>query len=208
MKRQRLLLLLLSRFSPDPVRPHRRQPTRLPHPWDSPGKNTGVGCHFFLQCRKVESESEVAQLCPTPSDPMDCSPPGSSIRGIFQARVLEWGAIAFSTRQRTGALMTMSLCLEKGHTLPLSWTLHRAPPGSEEILPLTRGSCLFLGLHLTTMASGSPLGPPIQSRFPGYILHQSLMLMSSRHWPQTVGGSLMVCDWFVVCLPPHTRKGA
>ena len=78
------------------VRPHRRQPTRLPHPWDSPGKYTGVGCHFLLQCMKVKTESEVAQSCPTLSDPMDCSPPGSSIHGIFQARVLEWGAIAFS----------------------------------------------------------------------------------------------------------------
>ena len=80
----------------DTVRPHRQQPTRLPRPWDSPGKNTGVGCHFLLQCRKVKSESEVAQSCPTPSDPMDCSLPGSSIHGILQARVLEWGAIAFS----------------------------------------------------------------------------------------------------------------
>src|SRR5574337_1109095 len=82
----------------DSVRPHRRQPTRLPRPWDSPGKNTGVGCHFLLQCMKVKSESEVAQSRPTPSDPMDCSPPGSSIHGIFQARVLEWGAIAFSEK--------------------------------------------------------------------------------------------------------------
>ena len=127
----------------DSVRPHRRQPTRLPCPWDSQGKNTGVGCHFLLQCMKVKSESEVVQsvrllatpwtaayqappsmgfsrqeywsglpfpspmhesekwkrsrsVCPTPSDPMDCSLPGSSIHGIFQARVLEWGAIAFS----------------------------------------------------------------------------------------------------------------
>ena len=77
------------------VWPHRRQPTRLAHPWDSPGKNTGVGCHFLLQCMKVKSESEVTQSCPTPSDPMDCSLPGSSVNGIFQARVLEWGAIAF-----------------------------------------------------------------------------------------------------------------
>jgi len=76
--------------------PHRRQPTRLCCPWDSPGKNSGVGCHFLLQCRKVKSESEVAQSCPTLCDPMDCSLPGSSIRGVFQARVLEWGAIAFS----------------------------------------------------------------------------------------------------------------
>ena len=80
----------------DSVRPQRRQPTRLPHPWDSPGKNTGVGCHFLLQCMKVKSESEVTQSCPTPSDPMDCSLPGSSIHGIFQTRVLEWVAIAFS----------------------------------------------------------------------------------------------------------------
>ena len=70
------------------VRPHRRQPTRLPRPWDSPGKNTGVGCHFLLQCMKVKSESEVTQSCPTLSDPMDCSLPGSSVHGIFQARVL------------------------------------------------------------------------------------------------------------------------
>ena len=79
----------------DSVRPHRRQPTRLLCPWDSPGKNTGVGCHFLLQCMKVKSESEVAQSCLTLLDPMDCSPPGFSVHGIFQARVLEWVAIAF-----------------------------------------------------------------------------------------------------------------
>ena len=73
----------------DSVWPHRWQPTRLPHPWDSPGKNTGVGCHFLLQRMKVKSESEVAQSSPTLSDPMDCSLPGSSAHGIFQARVLE-----------------------------------------------------------------------------------------------------------------------
>ena len=78
------------------VGPHRRQTTRLPHPWDSPGKNTGVGCHFLLQCMRVKRESEVAQSYMTLSDPMDCSLPGSSIHGIFQARVLEWGAIVFS----------------------------------------------------------------------------------------------------------------
>ena len=78
------------------VRPHRRQPSRLPCPWDSPGKNTGVGCHFLLQCMKVKSESEVTQSCPTLRDPMDCSPPGSSVHGIFQARGLGWGASALS----------------------------------------------------------------------------------------------------------------
>ena len=80
----------------DSVRPHRRQPTRLHSPWDSPGKNSGVGCHF-LQCMKVKSESEVAQLCPTLHDPVNCSLPGFSVYGIFQVRVLEWVAIAFST---------------------------------------------------------------------------------------------------------------
>ena len=74
----------------------RRQPTRLPRPWDSPGKNSGVGCHLLLQCMKVKSESEVAESCPTLSDPMDCSPPGSSIHRIFQGRVLEWGCLRTS----------------------------------------------------------------------------------------------------------------
>ena len=78
------------------VQLHRRPPTRLLCPWDSPGKNTGVGCHCLLQCMKVKSESEAAQSCPTLSDLMDYSLPSSSVRGIFQARVLEWGAIAFS----------------------------------------------------------------------------------------------------------------
>ena len=80
----------------DSVRPHRWLPIRLHRPWDSPGKNTGVGCHFPLQYMKVKRESEVAQSYPTLSDPMDCSLPGSSIHGIFQARVLEWGAISCS----------------------------------------------------------------------------------------------------------------
>ena len=73
----------------DSVRPHRRQPSKRPRPWNSPGENTGVGCHFLLQCMKVKSESEVAQSCPTLSDPIDYSLPGSSVHGIFQARVLE-----------------------------------------------------------------------------------------------------------------------
>ena len=80
----------------DSVQSHRGQPIRLRCPWDSPGKNTGVGCHFLLQCIKVKSESKVAQSCPTLRVPMDCSLPGSFVHGIFQARVLEWGAIAFS----------------------------------------------------------------------------------------------------------------
>ena len=80
----------------DSLRPHGLQPTRLLCPWDFPGENTGVGCHRLLQCMTVKRESEVTQSCPTPSDPMDCSLPGSCVHGIFQARVLEWGAIAFS----------------------------------------------------------------------------------------------------------------
>ena len=78
----------------DSVQPYRWQPTRLPCPWDSPGKNTGVGCHFLLPCMKVKSE--VTQSCPTFGDPMDCSLPDFSFHGIFQARVLEWGAISLS----------------------------------------------------------------------------------------------------------------
>ena len=95
-----LLLLLLSCFSrvrlcatPETAA-HQAHPSlgfsRQEH------SRQGVGCHFLLQCMKVKSESEVAQSCLTLSDPMDCSPPGSSVHGIFQARVLEWGAVAFS----------------------------------------------------------------------------------------------------------------
>ena len=101
----------------DSVRPHRRQPTRLLCPWDSPGKNTGVGCHFLLRCMKVKSQSEVAQSCPTLSDPMDCSLPGSSVHGIFQARVLECGAIAFSCFHCSKCVIT--LCLKTYNLCPL-----------------------------------------------------------------------------------------
>ena len=93
----------------DSVRLHRRQPTRLPRPWDSPGKNTGVGCHFLLQCMKLKNESEVAQSCWTLRHPMDCSLPGSSIHGIFQARVLEWSAIAFSKHPKIQSLVAFKV---------------------------------------------------------------------------------------------------
>ena len=93
----------------DSVRPRRRQPTRLPCPRDSLGKNTGVGCHFLLQRMKVKSQSEVAQLCLTFRDPMHCSLPGSSVHGIFQARVLEWGAIAFSAEMDKSTKKVKSL---------------------------------------------------------------------------------------------------
>ena len=90
-----LLLDAKSLQSCPTLRSHRRQPTRLPRPWDSPGKNTGVGCHFLLQCMKVKSKSEDAQSCPTLHNPMDCSPPGSSFPGSCLEK-LEWGTIAFS----------------------------------------------------------------------------------------------------------------
>ena len=109
----------------DSVRPQRRQPTKLPRPRDSPGKNTGVGCHFLLQCRKVKSESEVAQSCPTLSNPMDCSLPGSSVHGIFQARVLEWGAIAFSAHVEL-VVNNSSTSAEDANSIPV---LERFPRG-------------------------------------------------------------------------------
>ena len=120
-----LLLLLLNCFSCVrlcAVWLHRRQPTRLRCPWDSPGKNTGVGCHFLLPCMEVKSETEVTQSCLTLSDPMDCSPPGSSVHGIFQSRVLEWGAIAFSVHSQNNVcwkLVTAALLFIKlGNWLP------------------------------------------------------------------------------------------
>ena len=122
----------------DSVRPHRRQLTRLPCPWDSPGKNTGVGCHFLLQCMNVKSESEVAQSCRTLSDPMDCSPPGSSVHGIFQARVLEWVALlTLNSREGTQLhpsteywikdLLSMAPPIRTRPSFPLSQSL---PSGS------------------------------------------------------------------------------
>ena len=111
----------------DSVQPHRWQPTRLPRPWDSPGKNTGVGCHFLLQCMKVKSESEVAQSCPTLSNPMDCSLPGSSIHGIFQARVLEWVATAFSGKRVYGGQNLLYLdFLLHGMSTPLISVLSKS----------------------------------------------------------------------------------
>ena len=102
----------------DSVRPHGWQPTRLPRPWASPGKNTGVGCHFLLQCMKVKSESEVAQSCPTLSNPMDYSLPGSSIHGIFQARVLECQAsLSITNSQSLLKLMSIKLVMPSNHLI-------------------------------------------------------------------------------------------
>ena len=122
----------------DSVRPHRRQPTRLPHPWDSPGKNTGVGCHFLLQCINVKSESEVAQSHLTLRDPMDCSLPGSSVHGIFQARVLEWGAIAFS-----------ECCYERGSNQGIaSPSCCKAWSGGSDVIPCLCEAVLLICIHL------------------------------------------------------------
>ena len=143
------MLLLLSLFSRvDSVQPHRWQPTRLPRPWDSLRKNAGMGCHFLLQCMKVRSKSEVAQSGPTLSDPMDCSPPGFSVHGIFQARVLEWGAIAFSAGWLCWGL---AMCLAMlgagsgqqwgpGTPPPMIWTkleVTQEIPGVQSFEPVT-----------------------------------------------------------------------
>ena len=103
---------------------HRQQPNRLCHPWDSPGKNTGVGCRFLLQCMKVKSESEVAQSCLTLSNPVDCSLPGSSILWIFQARVLEWGAIEeFLLKLYVSTWMSFP-CINLPEPIWLNWLFH------------------------------------------------------------------------------------
>ena len=121
------------------LRPHRWQPTRLPRPWDSPGKNTGVCCHFLLQCMKVKSQSEVAQSCLTLSDLMDCSPPGFSVHAIFQARVLEWGAIAFSElRAKQYQIELLFLSLSQNIIIePLRLTLTKQ----------THNTHIFLGIN-------------------------------------------------------------
>ena len=110
----------------DSVWPHWWQPTGLPHPWNTPGKNTGVGCHFCLQCMKVKSESEAAQSCLTLSDPMDCSPPGSLAHGILQARTLEWVAISVSNAWKWKVKVKS---LSRVRLLVTPWTAaYQAPP--------------------------------------------------------------------------------
>ena len=103
------MLLLLSRFSHVQLcYPIDSSLPGSPRPWDSPGKNTGVGCHFLLQCMKVKSESEVIQSCPTLSDPVDCSPSGSSVHGIFQIGVCNAFIInEFSGRSQLDAFWKM-----------------------------------------------------------------------------------------------------
>ena len=117
-------LLLVAAVMSNSVQPHGLQPTRLLHPWNSPGKNTGVGRHFLLQCVKVKSESEVAQSCPTLCNPMDCSLPGSSVHGIFQAKILEWVAIVFSKWQSAAVAKSCQSCPT------LCDPIDGSPPGS------------------------------------------------------------------------------
>ena len=131
----------------DYVRPHRWQPTRLLSSWDSPGKNTGVGCYFLLQWVKVKSEGEVAQSCPTLSNPMDCSLPGSSIHGISQARVPEWSAIAFSNEWKWKVKVKL-LSRVRLFTTP-GTKAYQAPPS--------------MGFSRQEYWSGVPLPSPIQS---------------------------------------------
>ena len=131
------LLLLLSRLSH--VRLCATPETaahQAPRPCDSPGKNRGVGCHFLLQCMKVKSESEVAQSCQTLGDPMDCSLPGSSVHGIFQARVLEWGAIAFSKTLPRTCVLQDSLMVQRLRIHPhLRWPLEAVPTTQRKQMP-------------------------------------------------------------------------
>ena len=129
------------------MQPHRQQPTRLPSAWDSPGKNTGVGCHFLLQCMKMKSQSEVAQSCPTLSNPMDCSLPGSSVHGIFQPRVLEWVAISFSNASKWKV---------KVKSLSHVWLLATPRTAAYQTPP-------SMGFSRQVYWSGVPLPSPVQA---------------------------------------------
>ena len=146
----------------DSVWPHRRQPTRLPYPWDSPGKNTGVRCHFLLQCTKVKSESEVAQSCLTLSNPMDCRLPGSSVHRIFQARVLEWGATALSMKRP----LVFPILLFS--SISLHWSLRKAFLSLLAILWNSAFRWIYLHYLHHTLVSGQQQGgktaPPINRK--------------------------------------------
>ena len=182
----------------DSVRPHRQQPTRLPRLSVLPGKNTGVGCRFLLQCMKVRSESEVAQSCPTLCDPMDCSPPGSSIHGIFQARVVDRGATAFS--EQGGEHKRISLTVYRldsgdpgvGRAGLCVWEEAPLPglsPACRWSLAAFAVSCLWT-CCLDSMADpGKSLDTEAQTSFPG-----------RQHFPRSVlshavAGSCVSLSW-------------
>ena len=176
----------------DSVRPHRRQPTRLLCPWDSPGKNTGVGCHCLLQCMKVKSESEVAQLCPTLSDPMDCSLPGSSVHGIFQARVLEWGTIAFSEIHSTEAQKfswhgNYFLSWVKFSAEPTisDWFLPRVSAGVCAVIPLACAICRLFSSHMGSVHQPW-LEPVSWNEWVQHHGYSQLRLTKLLMWPRMV----------------------
>ena len=142
------------------MRPQRQQPTRLRHPWDSPGKNNGVGCHFLLQCMKLKSEREVAQSCPTLSHPTDCSLPGSSVHGIFQARVLEWGAIAFSKILSTQYIFVDCKFRSVSQSCPtLCHPMNRSTPG----LPVHHQLLEFTQNHVHRVGDAIQPSHPLSS---------------------------------------------
>ena len=163
----------------DSVRPHRRQPTRLPRPWDSPGKNSGVGCHFLLQCMKVKSESEVAQLCPTLIDPMDCPSPGSSVHGILQARILEWIAMPFSrgsSQPRDRISISYVSCIGRQVLYHLS---HQRSPSiiRAAAAAKSRQSCPTL----CDPIDGSPPDPSVHGIFQARVLEWVAIAFSLSH---------------------------
>ena len=151
----------------DSVRPHRRQPPRLPCPWDSPGKNTGVGCHFLLQCMKVKSEREVAQSCLTLSDPMDCSPPGCSVHGDSPGKNTGAGCHAL--------LQGIFLTQGSNPSLPhCRWTLyHLSHQGSPDRTAAAAAAAKSLQScpTLCDPIDGSPPGSPI----PGILQARTLI---------------------------------
>ena len=164
----------------DSVRPHRPQPSRLPRPWDFPGKNTGVGCHFLLQCRKVKSKSEVSQSCPTLRDPVDCSPPGSSVHGIFQARVLGWVPLPDSIYVQINMLYTQRR--------PLVAQLVKNPPAMQETRVQSLGQEDLL----------EKKGQPTTEFLPGKS-HGERSLEGYSPWPRRVRHDLAT-------KPPHTHR--
>ena len=157
----------------DCVRPHRWQLTRLPRPWDSPGKNTGVGCHFLLQCMKVKSESEGTQSCPTLNNPMDCSLPGSSVHGIFQFNLLKYHKLCAQSLQLCPTLCDPTDSSSRGSSVHgifqariLKWIAMPSSRGSSQPRKLTQVIKVFAGGYFTTWRWGrsswaGPLTPRV-----------------------------------------------
>ena len=166
---------------------HRQQPTRLLRPWDSPGKNTGVGCHFLLQCMKVKSESEVTESHPALSDPMDCSLPGSSIHGIFQVRVLEWVAIAFSTAAAKLPQLCLTLCDPRDDS----------PPGSPIPGILQARTLEWVAISFSNLTSYTYTTQiTVPNLYNQRQWHPTPVLLpgKSHGWRNLVGGSPWCCE--------------